>query len=275
MTPDAYPEPIDEAFLRVISLQKSFGGVIALRGVTASFARGEITALIGDNGAGKSTLVKCLAGLHTPDSGRIILDSREVTIGDPLRARALGIETVYQDLGLVDELTVAENLFLSREPQRGLAGVRWLDKRAMRRRSLEMLAQIGAEGRIRVDAVIAGMSGGQRQAVAICRSLAWGAQVIILDEPTAALGVNESTEVHHLIRRLKDKGITVVFVSHNFEEIMTLADQVWVMRQGIVIAGRRTNQTTGTELVSLLTGAMTEPTNTDPRQDSAAGRGMV
>jgi ABC-type sugar transport system ATPase subunit len=244
-----------QQILTVRDLRKSFGGVAALKGVTVSFTQGEITALIGDNGAGKSTLVKCLAGLHLPDSGQILLDGEEVTIGAPRRARTLGIETVYQDLGLLDELTVAENLFLSREPQRGLPGLKVLDRPAMKRQAREMLAQIGAADRIRVDGLIRWMSGGQRQAVAICRAVAWGAKVIILDEPTAALGVNESAEVHQLIRRLKSQGITVIFVSHNFEEIMALADHVWVMRQGTAVAGRRAAETTGQELVGLLTGA--------------------
>lgn len=248
-----------ESILTVHDLHKSFSGVAALKGVSVSFGRGEITALIGDNGAGKSTLVKCLAGLHLPDSGRITFDGREVTISDPRRARTLGIETVYQDLGLVDELSVAENLFLSREPQRGLPGLKLLDKRAMKRQARDMLAQIGAADRIRVDGVIRWMSGGQRQAVAICRAVGWGARVVILDEPTAALGVKESAEVHALIRRLKSQGITVIFVSHNFEEIMMLADHVWVMRQGSAIAGRRVSGTNGTELVGLLTGATQAP----------------
>jgi len=244
-----------EQILAVRDLHKSFGGVAALKGVTVAFNRAEITALIGDNGAGKSTLVKCLAGLHQPDSGQITFEGHEVTIGDPRRARALGIETVYQDLGLVDELTVAENLFLSREPQRGLPFLKLLDKRTMKRQARDMLAQIGAADRIRTDGVIRWMSGGQRQAVAICRAVTWGARVIILDEPTAALGVTESEEVHQLIRRLKAQGITVIFVSHNFEEIMALADHMWVMRQGTAVAGRRASETNGTELVSLLTGA--------------------
>jgi ABC-type sugar transport system ATPase subunit len=249
-----------QQILAACDLRKSFGGVAALKGVTVSFNRGDITALIGDNGAGKSTLVKCLAGLHQPDSGQITVEGRAVTIGDPRRARTLGIETVYQDLGLVDELTVTENLFLSREPQRGLPFLKLLDKRAMRRQAREMLAQIGAADRIPTDGVIGWMSGGQRQAVAICRAVTWGAKVIILDEPTAALGVTESDEVHQLIRRLKSQGITVIFVSHNFEEIMALADYMWVMRQGVAVAGRQASETNGTELVSLLTGA-TSTTN--------------
>ncbi|WP_171074211.1 BTAD domain-containing putative transcriptional regulator [Nonomuraea basaltis] len=162
------------------------------------------------------------------------------------------------DLALLDELTVTENLFLSREPQRGLPGLKLLDRRAMKRQAREMLAQIGAADRIEVDGLIRWMSGGQRQAVAICRAVAWGAKVIILDEPTAALGVNESAEVHQLIRRLKAQSITVIFVSHNFEEIMALADHIWVMRQGTAIAGRRAAETSGTELVGLLTGATSE-----------------
>jgi len=245
--------------VEVENLTKNFGGVAALKGVSLSFPRGEITALIGDNGAGKSTLIKCLAGLHVADGGGMRVDGEVVAIQDPRDSRALGIETVYQDLGLVDELTVAENLFLSREPVRSPLLGRVLDKRQMRARAREMLDQMGAGHRIPVDGVVRWMSGGQRQAVAICRAVAWGAKVVILDEPTAALGVNESAEVHQLIGRLRGQGITVILVSHNFEEIMSLADQVWVMRQGRTAGHRRISDTTGPELVSLLTGAHVDP----------------
>ena len=241
--------------VEVEGLTKNFGGVAALKGVSVSFPRAEITALIGDNGAGKSTLIKCLAGLHVADGGVVRVDGVVVQLSDPRDSRALGIETVYQDLGLVDELTVAENLFLSREPVRSPLLGRLLDKRRMRTRAREMLDQMGAGHRIPVDAVVRSMSGGQRQAVAICRAVAWGARVVILDEPTAALGVNESAEVHQLVSRLREQGITIILVSHNFEEIMTLADQVWVMRQGRAVAHRRIADTTGPELVGLLTGA--------------------
>ena len=245
--------------VEVEDLKKNFGGVAALKGVSVSFPRGEITALIGDNGAGKSTLIKCLAGLHVADGGTVRVDGAVVSVANPRDSRALGIETVYQDLGLVDELTVAENLFLSREPVRSPLLGRLLDKRQMRSRAREMLDQMGAADRIPVDGVVRWMSGGQRQAVAICRAVAWGAHVVILDEPTAALGVNESAEVHHLISRLREQGITVILISHNFEEIMTLADQVWVMRQGRAVAHRRIADTTGPELVGLLTGAHVDP----------------
>ncbi|GAA1883650.1 ATP-binding cassette domain-containing protein [Lapillicoccus jejuensis] len=236
-------------------LVKRFGGVHALQDVSVTFPRGEITALIGDNGAGKSTLIKTLAGLHVADEGVIEVDGTVVQVTSPRVARELGIETVYQDLGLVDDLTVAENLFLSREPIRSPLLGRLLDKGRMRVRAREMLDEMGAGHRIPVDGIVRWMSGGQRQAVAICRAVAWGASVVILDEPTAALGVNESAEVHQLVRRLREQGITVILISHNFEEIMSLADQVWVMRRGKAVAHRRIADTTGPELVGLLTGA--------------------
>ncbi len=242
---------------RIISVQglhKTFAGITALSDLSLDFTEGEITALVGDNGAGKSTFIKCLSGLQPPDSGRILMEGNEVQIDDPRSARRLGIETVYQDLGLVDDLNVWENLHLTREVRRPPWAGRILDKRRMRRHAREMLAHLGAEDRIPVDGQVRWMSGGQRQAVAIARAVSWGARVIILDEPTAALGVNERNEVHALIRRLKSKGITVILVSHNFEEIMSLADQIWVFRHGSVAAGRRRADTSAAELVSLLTG---------------------
>lgn len=242
-----------QPIIAVEGLYKSFGGVVALCDLSLSFAETEITALVGDNGAGKSTFIKCLSGLQPPDRGRILIRDSEVYINDPREARRLGIETVYQDLGLVDDLNVWENLHLSRELRLRKAGG-LLDKRRMRKHAGEMLSHLGAEHRIPVDGEVRWMSGGQRQAVAVARAVAWGANVVILDEPTAALGVNERREVHDLIRRLKENGITVILVSHNFEEIVSLADQIWVFRQGSIVAGRRGSRTNASELVELLTG---------------------
>jgi D-xylose transport system ATP-binding protein len=243
--------------IAVEDVTKTFAGVTALKNLSLSFVEGEITALVGDNGAGKSTFIKCLSGLQPPDSGRILMDGTEVHLHDPRDSRSHGIETVYQDLGLVDDLNVWENLHLSRElRRRGLLRA-MLDRGRMRKHAREMLAHLGAEHRIPVNGQVRWMSGGQRQAVAIARAVSWGAKVVILDEPTAALGVNERREVHDLILRLKEKGITVILVSHNFEEIMSLADQVWVFRQGTVVAGKRGADTSAAELVTLLTGSLT------------------
>lgn len=244
-----------DVIVDIRDVTKRFGGVEALRGVSMTLERGAVTAIVGDNGAGKSTLIKCLSGLHQPTSGRIILDGEEVKISSPSESRNLGIETVYQDLAVVDTLTAAENLYLSRELRVGVWPLQVLRRKKMREGAKEMMKRIG-NTTLRVTQEVGGMSGGQRQAVAICRAVAWGAKIVIFDEPTAALGVNESAEVHQLIRGLRDQGVTVVIISHNFEEVMDLADTVWVMRQGRAVASRKTSETTGTELVSLLTGAI-------------------
>jgi D-xylose transport system ATP-binding protein len=243
--------------IAVENVLKTFAGVTALKDLSLSFTEGEITALVGDNGAGKSTFIKCLSGLQPPDSGTISMHGTEVHLHDPRDSRRHGIETVYQDLGLVDDLNVWENLHLSRELRRKGVLAALLDRSKMRKHAREMLAHLGAEHRIPVNGQVRWMSGGQRQAVAIARAVSWGAKVVILDEPTAALGVNERREVHDLILRLKEKGITVILVSHNFEEIMSLADQVWVFRQGTVVAGKRGADTSAAELVTLLTGSLT------------------
>ena len=239
-------------------VHKYFGGVHALRGVSMQIPRGQVTAVIGDNGAGKSTMIKHLSGIHVPTTGEILVGGVPVKIASPKDSRNLGIETVYQDLAVIDTLTVRENLYLSREIRTGIWPIQLLNRRAMSSGAVAMLERIG-NTTLNINQEIGGMSGGQRQAVAICRAVAWGAKVIIFDEPTAALGVKESAEVHELILGLRAQGITVILISHNFEEVMGLADLVWVMRQGRAIASRRTSETTGPELVSILTGAVVLP----------------
>ena len=241
--------------VELINITKKFGGVEALRAVTMTIKKGAVTAIVGDNGAGKSTLIKCLSGLHTPTSGDIRVNGKDVRISSPHDSREHGIETVYQDLAVIDTLTAAENLYLSRELRFGVWPVQLLRRRKMKQGAVEMMKRIG-NTTLPVNQEVGGMSGGQRQAVAICRAVAWGAEIVIFDEPTAALGVNESAEVHSLIKGLKAQGVTVIIISHNFEEVMDLADTVWVMRQGRAVASRETTETTGAELVSLLTGAI-------------------
>lgn len=238
------------------NVEKFFGGVHALRGVNMSFPAGKVTAIIGDNGAGKSTLIKCLAGVHQPTTGEILVSGVPVVISSPVAARNFGIETVFQDLAVIDSLNATENLYLSRELRRGIWPFQLLRRKKMRLGAREMMQRIGNTS-LSVTREVSGMSGGQRQAVAICRAVAWGARVVIFDEPTAALGVNESAEVHQLIKNLKNQGVTVIVISHNFEEVMDLADLVWVMRQGKAVTSRDIKSTTGAELVSLLTGAVT------------------
>lgn len=243
-----------ENVIEIRGLEMHFGGVKALRGVNMDIPRGKVTAIIGDNGAGKSTLIKCLSGIYEPTHGDISINGEVVKINSPLSARNQGIETVYQDLAVLDTLTVAENLYLSREIRKGIWPFQLLNRKKMLVGAAEMMERVGNKT-IRLNNEIGYMSGGQRQAVAISRAVGWGAQVIIFDEPTAALGVKESAEVANLIERLKEQGITVIIISHNFEEVLKLADLVWVMRHGQAIASRKASEVSGRDLVALLTGA--------------------
>lgn len=245
---------MSENIIEIRELEKHFGGVQALRGVDMKMPKGQVTAIVGDNGAGKSTLIKIISGIYEPTSGSIFFDGLEVNVTSPLDARNLGIETVYQDLAVVDTLSVTQNLYLSREIRTGIWPLRFLDAKKMAVGAGEMLSKVGNTG-LMLERELGFMSGGQRQAVAICRAVGWGAKLIIFDEPTAALGVKESAEVHSLIKRLKDQGISIIIISHNFEEVMDLADLIWVMRQGRAIASRKVGETSGRELVALLTGA--------------------
>jgi len=235
-------------------IRKAFGSVEALRGVSISAAAGEVTAIVGDNGAGKSTLIKCISGVYSSDSGEIKVSGDIVKFENPEESRSFGIETVYQTLGLIEDLTIWQNLFLNREITRGVGPVRILNKRKMRERSEEMLKNLD----VYIPSVKArtrGLSGGQRQAVAICRAAGWGSKVVIMDEPTAALGVKETAKVEELIKRMKAKGLAILLISHNFDQVLRLADQIWVMRQGSVMAGMRAKDTNGDQLVALITGA--------------------
>ncbi|MGV9385218.1 ATP-binding cassette domain-containing protein [Nonomuraea sp. NPDC003707] len=233
----------------------AFGSVRALADVSLTLRRGEITALVGDNGAGKSTLVRCISGIHRPQSGRIVFDGTETDFRSPEDAREAGIETVHQNLALVEDLTVWQNLFLNREIVRRFGPVALLDRRAMQARAREMVSTLA----VNVPAVksrVRRLSGGQRQAVAICRAAGFSSKLVIMDEPTAALGVQETARVEELILRLRDEGHAVLLISHNFAQVMRLSQQVWVMRAGRCVGGRRTAETTGEEIVALITGAL-------------------
>ncbi len=246
--------PDTDLLLECSHITKAFGNVQAIRDASIALPRGEVTAVIGDNGAGKSTLVRCLVGVHTPDSGSFRFDDRETYFPDPESARAAGIETVHQNLALVDDLTVWQNLFLNREITRGIGPFSVLNRSAMVARSRELMSQL-AINMPPVSARVQRLSGGQRQAVALSRAAGWGSKLVVLDEPTAALGVQETAKVEQLIGDLKDRGITVVIISHNFEQVLRIADGVWVMRSGRSVGYRRTAGTTGQELVALVTGA--------------------
>lgn len=236
-------------------VQKSFGNVHALKGASLTIRPGEVTAIVGDNGAGKSTLVKCLTGLYTPDSGEIRIDGEPVRFTSPRDARDKGIETVYQDLALSDQLTVWQNMYMDRELVRGIPGFRFLARKRMKDHAAELVSQL-AVNVPGVNRPVKRLSGGQRQAVAIARGVMWAKNMIILDEPTAALGLNETAQVEDLIRRVVAGGKTVLVVSHNFEQVKRLSQQVWVMRGGRVVGGTRTENVSGEQLVGLVTGAV-------------------
>ena len=241
--------------LEVEQISKAFGGVQALSEVSLSAAAGEITAIIGDNGAGKSTVVRCISGVHRPDSGRILLEGEERDLTSPDEARRAGVETVHQDLALVEDLTVWQNFFLNREKVRRLGPLALLDRRAMQREAEEKLSRLAVNAPP-VGSPVRRLSGGQRQAVALARAAGWGSGLVIMDEPTAALGVQETAKVEELIQRLRDEeGRAVLLVSHNFEQVLRLADQVWVLRAGRSVAGVRSADVSGDDLVALVTGA--------------------
>ncbi|WP_141585908.1 ATP-binding cassette domain-containing protein [Actinomadura sp. WMMA1423] len=235
--------------LSLRGVSKSFGAVAALTGVDLDVAAGEVVALVGDNGAGKSTLVKVLSGVHAPDAGTITFESREVSIPTPAAAQQLGIATVFQDLALCENLNVIENLFLGRE-MRALR----LDDVAMEVRSRELLTQLSAKIPS-VGVPVAALSGGQRQTVAIARSLLGDPKVIILDEPTAALGVAQTAEVLNLIERLKERGHGVLMISHNMADVQAVADTVAVLRLGRNNGVFDARTTSAEELVAAITGA--------------------
>ncbi|TFC06918.1 sugar ABC transporter ATP-binding protein [Cryobacterium adonitolivorans] len=241
--------PTATSILSLRNVNKNFGAVAALTDISLDVAAGEVVAIVGDNGAGKSTLVKVLSGVHRPDSGDIRFESRPVTIPNPTAALDMGIATVFQDLALCDNLNVIENLFLGRELRRGR-----LDEIAMETRSWELLRQLSAKiPSVRIP--IASLSGGQRQTVAIARSLLGDPKVIILDEPTAALGVAQTAEVLNLVERLRDRGLGVIMISHNMADVQAVADRVIVLRLGRNNGEFTVGEVTPEEIIAAITGA--------------------
>ena len=247
----------ERPILEAREIVKTYGHVEALRGANFSAQAGEVVALIGDNGAGKSTLIKLLSGVAQPDGGEILFEGRPVHIGSPSEAQQLGIETVYQDLSLAPDLDGAANLYLGREPLRpGLLGrLGVLDKRAMREGAVSAFRDLGVDIKDAVAAV-AYLSGGQRQGVAVARAAAWANKVIIMDEPTAALGVVQSGRVLEVIKQVRDRGLTVVLISHNMPEVLAVADRVEVLRLGRRVASFTRAEATLESLVGAMTGAI-------------------
>jgi ABC-type sugar transport system ATPase subunit len=247
-------------------IQKSFGGVRALKGVDLDIYLGEVHALVGDNAAGKSTLIKTLSGAIRPDAGKILFDGSAVSIEDPRHAKALGIETVYQDLALADNLDVPANVFLGRE----LTRLRWfLDNRAMAERSRALLARL----KINIPNIrqkVRQMSGGQRQSIAIARCVCFNARVIILDEPTAALGVQETGKVYALIREMREQGCAVLLISHNLNHVFENSDRITVLKTGTLVGSRRVGETSQNEVVRMIVSG-TDSSAPDARREIPPG----
>ncbi len=238
-----------QPILEVRKLNKSFGPVHVLRDVDFAVYPGEVTALVGDNGAGKSTLIKCIAGIYGMDSGQILFDGHPVEIHDPRDASRLGIEVVYQDLALADNLDITQNMFLGREIERfGL-----LSDGEMEQKARETLSGLAVRTVSSVRQVVARLSGGQRQTVAIAKAVLWNGRVVILDEPTAALGVAQTQQVLELVRRLAHQGIGVVLISHNMNDVMSVADRVCALFLGRVAAEVRAADSSVAQIVELIT----------------------
>jgi fructose transport system ATP-binding protein len=238
-------------------LVKRFGQVVALNEADFDLYAGEITAIIGDNGAGKSTLIKVLSGAFQPDDGEIMLDGERVRFRSPLDARRVGIETVYQDLAVAPALDIAANIFLGRELRRGgPAGLllRVLDKRAMRREAARHFSELKI-GIPSIGQAVENLSGGQRQGVAVARAAAWGKRVVIMDEPTAALGVKETRQVLDLILRVRERGLPVILISHDMPHVFELADRIQIMRLGKRVAVVTPQTHSMPEAVAIMTGA--------------------
>jgi D-xylose transport system ATP-binding protein len=240
----------DEPILQLRGIEKSFGPVQVLHGVDFSARRGEVTALVGDNGAGKSTLVKCVGGTYAIDRGEFLFEGRPVTVHAPRDSAALGIEIVYQDLALAENLDIVQNMFLGRER---ITKVRTLDENEMENLALKTLASLSVRTVKSVRQRVSSLSGGQRQTVAIAKSVLWNSKVVILDEPTAALGVAQTAQVLELVRRLADQGIAVVLISHNMNDVLEVADRIAALYLGRMAATVKRSDVNMTQIVELIT----------------------
>lgn len=254
------PPPSGVPHVDMTGIVKRFGGVVALRGVDLDVRKGEVLGLVGDNGAGKSTLIKVLTGVHPADEGTMRIHGREVVVDHPDKARALGIETIYQDLALVPTFDLPSNFFLGRELTKSYLGglVKVTDKRTMREVAMSVVRDQVGLAINNPYAPAATMSGGQRQAVAIGRALYEQADLVIMDEPTAALGVEEQEKVLDIIRTLKGRGVTVIMISHTLEHVFAVSDRIAVMHNGSLTALRPTSEVTRTEIVGLIMGTHLE-----------------
>lgn len=245
-----------DTIISAVNLTKRFGGLTAVDNASLDVKAGEVIGLVGDNGAGKSTFIKMIAGAYQPDEGELYFDGKKVAFSSPREARDLGIETIYQDLALAENLDVGSNIFLGREVKRGYLGglIRTLDRKKMREESSIVLDRLD----IKIPSLtqqIRNLSGGQRQTVAIARSIYWNARMMIMDEPTAALGVSEQRKVLTLVRTLAGQGVPVIIISHNMQDIFAVADRIVIMRRGKKVGERIATETTPDEIVKLMVGA--------------------
>ena len=241
----------DTPILELKGVSKSFGAVQALFEVDFHVSRGEVMALVGDNGAGKSTLIKCIAGIYSIDSGDVFFEGERVSLHGPKDSARLGIEVVYQDLALADNLDVVQNMFLGREELTG--PLRSLDEITMERRANDTLATLSVTTIRSVRQTVAGLSGGQRQSVAVAKAVMWNSKVVILDEPTAALGVAQTRQVLDLVKRLGEQGLAVVLISHNLHDIFEVADNITVLRLGQNVGEYKRTDVTQTQVVEAIT----------------------
>ena len=251
--------------LELRGIDKGFGPVQVLRDVHLAVYPGEVTALVGDNGAGKSTLVKCVSGIYPIDSGQIFFEGRPVTVNSPRDAATLGLEVVYQDLALCDNLDIVQNMFLGRERRSGLV----LDEPSMEQLAAETLASLSVRTVKSLRQHVSSLSGGQRQTVAIAKAVLWNSKVVILDEPTAALGVAQTAQVLELVRRLADRGLAVVLISHNMNDVFAISDRIATLYLGRMAAQVKTTDVTHSQVVELITagrsGNLGLPENGGPR----------
>lgn len=243
--------------LSIRNMVKRFGGLVAVNDVSLDINPGEVVALLGDNGAGKSTLIKCVSGVHLPDEGEIRFEGKPVRFPKPIDARGAGIETIYQDLALANNLDVAANIFLGREKKHRYLGglINTLDDKFMLGEAAQSLATLEIQFPS-LTQPIESLSGGQRQAVAIARAIYWKARLMIMDEPTNNLGVPEQQKVLELIRRLRDQGVPVILITHTMPDVFAVADRIIVMHRGKKVTEKRTTETNASELVQYMVGAL-------------------
>ena len=246
--------PTQQPILQAVNLEKHFGGLVAVNNVSFDIYPGEVVGLVGDNGAGKSTLIKMISGVYKPDGGQVLLEGAEVHFATPMEARQRGSETIYQDLALCENLDAPVNIFLGSEPFKRIRPFRVVNRPYLLAESQQVLDQLD----IHIPNLarpIREMSGGQRQAVAIARAVYWNARLMIMDEPTAALAVAEQRKVYELVQTLRERGVPVIIISHNLQDVFAVADRIVVMRRGRKVGEVITSETTYDEVVGLIVGA--------------------